>query len=108
MASIRSCFSRKLDKSIKLVHYELNKLRTKKLGTLQLRRAKNQILGQIDIASENRENLILTVAKSFLLFNRFDSYKVISRTIEFISSSQLIETANEILDPNQLSTLIFQ
>ncbi|MCD6331919.1 MAG: insulinase family protein [Bacteroidales bacterium] len=98
----------KLDKSIKLVHYELNKLRTKKLGTLQLRRAKNQILGQIAIASENRENLILTVAKSFLLFNRFDSYKVISRTIESITSSQLIETANEILDPNQLSTLIFQ
>lgn len=98
----------KLDKSIVLVHKELMKLRTRKLGTLQLRRAKNQILGQIAMSTDNKENLLFTLGKSIMLFNRFDSMEAIARKIEEITAEDLIDTANEILDAGKLSMLIFK
>jgi predicted Zn-dependent peptidase len=98
----------KLDKSISLVHKELNLLRTQKLGTLQLRRAKNQILGQIAMSTDNKENLLFTLGKSIMLFNRFDSMETIAQKIEEITADQLIETANEVLASDKLSMLIFK
>jgi len=98
----------KLDKSIALVHKELEKLRTQKLGVLQLHRAKSQIIGQIAMSADNKENLLFTLAKSILLFDRFDSLETISRKIESITAEKIQETANEILNPGQLSMLIFR
>ncbi|MFA5814496.1 MAG: pitrilysin family protein [Bacteroidales bacterium] len=98
----------KLDKSIDLVHKELARLRTQKLGTLQLHRAKNQILGQIAMSTDNKENLLFTLGKSIMLFNRFDSMETIAKKIEEITAEQLIETANEILATDKLSMLIFR
>lgn len=98
----------KLEKSIKLVHKEIELLRTKKLGTLQLQRAKSQIIGQIAISADSKENLLFTVGKSFLLFDRFDSLEVVNKKIESITAERLLEVANEILTPNSLSTLIYQ
>lgn len=98
----------KLDKSLALVHKELAKLRTQKLGTLQLHRAKNQILGQIAMSTDNKENLLFTLGKSIMLFNRYDSMETIAKKIEEITSEQLIDTANEVLAPEKLSMLIFK
>lgn len=98
----------KLNKSIALVHKELDRLRTQKLGTLQLHRAKNQILGQIAMSTDNKENLLFTLGKSIMLFNRFDSMETIATKIEEITAEQLIDAANEILAPDKLSMLIFR
>ncbi|MFO7617829.1 MAG: pitrilysin family protein [Bacteroidales bacterium] len=98
----------KLNKSINLVHKELELLRTRKLGTLQLRRAKNQITGQIAMSADNKENLLFTLGKSILLFNKFDSMEIVNRRIEAITAEELLETSNEVFDPALLSTLIFQ
>jgi predicted Zn-dependent peptidase len=98
----------KLDKSIALVHKELDRLRTQKLGTLQLHRAKNQILGQIAMSTDNKENLLFTLGKSIMLFNRFDSMDLIAQKIAEITSDDLIETANEVLATDKLSMLVFK
>lgn len=98
----------KLDKSIALVHKELERLRTQKLGTQQLHRAKNQILGQIAMSTDNKENLLFTLGKSIMLFNRYETMDAIAKKIEEITSEQLIETANEVLAPDRLSMLVFK
>ena len=98
----------KLTKSIRLVEKELKLLREQKLGSLQLRRAKNQILGQIAMSTDNRENLLFSLGKSILLFDRFESLESISRKIEAITAEQLMATANEILAPDRMSTLIYE
>jgi predicted Zn-dependent peptidase len=98
----------KLEKSIALVHKELHRLRNEKLGTLQLRRAKNQMLGQIAMSTDNKENLLFTLGKSIMLFNRFDTMETIAHKIEEITAGDLIETANEILAPDKLSMLVFK
>lgn len=96
-----------LNKSINLVNKELKTLRTKKLGSMQLHRAKNQIIGQIAMSSDNKENLLFTIGKSFLLFDKFDSLEIVNKKIQNISAERLLEVANEVLAPEKLSQLIY-
>ena len=95
-----------LEKSIDTVYKEFKKLREKELGTLQLKKSKRQLLGQLAISSDNNENYMLNMAKSLLEYNRVDNLVEISAKIEAITSRDILKVANEILDPNQLSTLI--
>jgi predicted Zn-dependent peptidase len=62
-----------LEKAISLVLKEFKLLREKKLGVLQLSKAQKQLMGQIAISTENREDLMLTIGKSYLLFNKVDT-----------------------------------
>ncbi len=97
-----------LEKAIRLVKKEFRLLQDKKLGTLQLSKAKKQLIGQIAISSENRDDLMLTLGKSFLLYNKIDSLPFIYKKIESITSEMIMEIANEILDEKSLSTLIYE
>jgi len=100
--------ARNLKKSISISLSELNKLRTTKLGNIQLSKAKNQIKGYLARGYENRESLMLGLGKSLLVFNRIESQEEISKKIDDITSSQLMETADEIFAPDKLSTLIYK
>ena len=97
-----------LDRSLNIVHKELKKLRNKPLGTLQLSKAARQLKGQIAISGENMENLLLTIGKSYLLFNKVDSLETVYKKIDKITAKDLQRIANEIFDENMLSTLIYK
>jgi predicted Zn-dependent peptidase len=97
-----------LERSIKVAHSELSKLRTKRLGIIQLSKAKNQIKGYLARGYENHENLMLSFGKSMLVFDRIESLEETCSKIDRITSSELLATANEILDPGKLSTLIYE
>ncbi len=98
---------RKLEQSRKVVLREFSKLRETKLGTLQLSRAKRQLMGQIAISAENHETLMLSMAKSYLVYNRFDDLKEIGDKIDRISAEEIMEIANEVLDNANLSSLTY-
>ena len=97
-----------LDRAIRLVNKEFRLLKNKTMGTLQLSKAKKQLIGQIAISSENRDDLMLTLGKSFLLYNKVDSLPAIYKKIEAISSSQIMDIANEVFDEKSISTLIYK
>jgi len=97
-----------LEKSIKVVMSELDILRTKKLGIVQLSKAKNQIKGYLARGYENHESLMLGMGKSLLVFDRIESLEDTCNKIEKITASELLETANEVFDPSKLSTLIYK
>jgi len=97
-----------LEKSIKVVLSELDILRTKKLGIVQLSKAKNQIKGYLARGYENHESLMLGLGKSFLVFDKIESLEETCSKIEKITASELLETANEVFDPSKLSTLIYR
>ena len=97
-----------LDKAIRLVKNEFKILKEQRLGILQLSKAKKQLIGQIAISSENYDDLMLSLGKSFLLYNKVDSLEDIYTEIEQITAAQLIELANELFDNNLLSTLIYE
>jgi predicted Zn-dependent peptidase len=97
-----------LDRAIKLVNREIKKLQTQEMGSLQLSKAKKQMIGQLAMAQENREDLMLTLGKSYLLYNRVDSLEKVNAKIEKVTATELMEIANEVLDREKLSTLIFK
>ncbi len=96
------------DKSLEIVHHELQVLREKKLGVQQLAKAKRQLIGQLAIAAENSEALMLNVARSYLCYNTLEGFDVVNSKIEGITADELMRIANEVLSPSSLSTLIYK
>jgi len=96
-----------LDKTISLAKKEMEKLRTQKLGTLQLSRAHKQLIGQVAIGWESQENQMLNIGKGYLTKDGIDSMREIIRKVENITAVQLMDVANEILDEKKLSELVF-
>jgi len=97
-----------VDKTISLVYQELKKLREQPLSTLQLHKAKSQLTGQMALANENTSGMLHVIAKSYLMFNRLDSLKVLYKKIDQITSKQVMEIANEIFDEKKLSRLVYR
>jgi predicted Zn-dependent peptidase len=97
-----------LNKSTSIALAELKKLRTSKLGAIQLSKAKNQIKGYLARGYENHESLMLSLGKSLLSFNKIESIEQICKKIDDITSEQLLEISNEIFEPAKLSTLIYK
>jgi len=96
-----------VNRSKKLIAKELKLLREKPLGTLQLHKAKEQLVGQLAMAEENNASLMLMMGKSILDINKVHSLEGIIKNIRSISSEQLIDIANEALVEDQLSYLTF-
>ncbi|HQS51115.1 MAG: peptidase M16 [Sphingobacteriales bacterium 17-39-43] len=97
----------KTGKAIKLVEKELRKLREQKLGPVQLRQAKDKFIGQIALGEENRMGLLISMSKSLLDYGRVDSLEEIFAKINSVTDSQVLEIANEMFDPKELSSMIF-
>jgi hypothetical protein len=51
---------------------------------------------------------MLSVAKSYMVYNTADKLEVIYSQIENLSSTDILDIANEILHPSKLSTLIYK
>ncbi len=100
--------SQNLEKSIRATLKELETLKTKKLGTVQLSKAKTQMKGYLARSFEHHESLMLSLGKTLLVFNRIDTLDELTRKIDRITASQLMETANEVFNRDQLSTLIYK
>ena len=98
----------KFDLSMRVVRDEIRKLRTTLIADNRLKHARKQMMGQLAISHENNEHRMLTSGKRILVFDRVDSHDTIRKNLEEITAHGLRETANEILDPNHLNTLIFE
>lgn len=97
-----------MDQAIRLVNREFKRIKEQKMGILQMSRAKRQLIGQLAISTENREDLMLSIGKSLLFFNHVDPLETIFRKIELIGSTEILEIANELFDESQSSILIYQ
>jgi len=96
-----------LEKSIQLANKELKTLRTKKLGNLQLGKAKHQMTGQLARAHENHENLMFSIGKGILVFDHYEPMEETFKKLEKVSAEEILEIANETLAPDRISTLIY-
>jgi len=100
--------SQNLEKSISITLAELNRLRTSKLGSIQLGKAKNQLKGYLARGFENHESLMLSHGKSILVFDRIDNIEDLVKKIDLITATDLLEIANEVFEPSMLSALLYR
>jgi len=96
-----------LDKSIQLIFKELKALREKPLGTLQLHRAKQQIIGQLAISLESKVSEMISIGKSHLFFDHVDTFEIIQQKIDRLTAKDLQEVANEIFVQDKFSMLTY-
>lgn len=96
-----------LKKSLTIVHRELEKLRSKKLGSVQLHTAKVQAIGQMAMAEENYASLMLVYAKSLLDHGKIDPLDSIFEQIRSTTATELQDIAQEMFQVDQLTQLIY-
>ena len=97
-----------LEKATDLVLKEFKLIREKKLGIMQLSKAQKQLMGQIAISTENHEDLMLSIGKSFLLFNKVEAVESVFKKIETITRDDIQEIANQILAPENISRIVYR
>ena len=97
-----------IDRAVSLVQRELFRLRDRRLGSLQLKRAKQQLQGQVAISFESNVNEMLSIGKSITLYNKIDTLEQINQKIERVNASELLDVANEVLDSVNLSMLMYK
>ena len=93
---------------IDLVRRELKRLREQRLSASKLASAKRQFIGQLEVSTDNSENVALALGKSFLRYGRFDSLEEVARWVEQITADDLMAVANELLAEERLSMLIYE
>jgi predicted Zn-dependent peptidase len=99
------CDEGNADRCEQLVMNELQKLRDQKISENALKKFKLQLMGQMAISAEQKENLALSMGKSFLRYGKIDNLEVVKQHIDAVTSGQLQEIANEIFNIQQLSVL---
>jgi predicted Zn-dependent peptidase len=96
-----------MNKAIQLVYKELKKIRTQKLGTLQLNQAKEQLKGQIALGMDSNTGLMLGLGKSLLMFGQIDTIQEIHHEIDKLTAEELLEIANLYFKEEVISELVY-
>lgn len=95
------------EKCIDLTYKELDKLKGKKLGTMQLQYAKKQFIGQLAISNESKLNEMLSIGRSALFFDEVDTMEEVIQKFLSVTADDILEVANDIFDKDKFSILIF-
>lgn len=97
-----------LNRCFSIVRKNLDRMRREALSSSALTAAKKQFIGQMAIGKENRENLATAAGKSFLHYGKCDTLNESMAKIERISSSDILEVANEVFSEDRLSSLVLE
>ena len=93
---------------LRLVTKELRRLTDAPLTPRTLAAAKRQLKGQLGIAADNSENVALSAAKQYLHTHYVKSLEQRFAEIDALTSDQLLVIARDIMNPDRLTTLIYQ
>ena len=102
------CDAEDQERCLRLVRKEMAVLCEKQLGVVQLRKAKRQMVGQITLSSENYENMMLSIGKSFLIYGKVDELEDICAEVESLTPELLFQVAKEIFAADKQSVLVYK
>ena len=96
-----------LKKSQRIILKEIEALKKKPLGTMQLHKAKNQIKGQMALSEENRNAVMLMMAKSQLDLNKVPDINSVFNKIDKITAADIQNLAIRYLPTDEMSALTY-
>ena len=92
-----------LEKTLKIIVREMKKLRDQPISKSELRRARDYVIGQLDLSLENSENQMMWIGEHMLGYGKiFDPDKVKAR-LGKVTASDVRHAANEFFSPNRLN-----
>lgn len=101
------CDKANVDKCVKAVRKELDKLQSGTLSDRKLKAAKKQLLGQLAISGDNGETQCLSMGKSLLAFGKIADSKENREMVDGITAEDIRRMAQEIFSPERLSQLTY-
>ena len=102
------CDPEDVNRCLRLIHSEISRLQRAPLSPTSLRRAKQQLKGQLTLAAENRENFAIDMAKQYLHRHTLKSNDDLFQRIEAVSADHILYIAQHYLAPSSLTTLIMK
>ena len=100
------CDPKDVGRCLKLVHKELDRVIQNPLSDTQLRAVKKQIKGQIGVACDNRESFALDFGKSYLHYGWERDLNSLFRHIDEVTAESMQQVAAELMQQEQLTTLV--
>lgn len=101
------CDAGNVEKCRKLVNRELQRLVDAPLSERTLAALKKQLKGQIRISYDSFEGVAIGMGKRYLHYGNIQTQESLCEKIDALTSTQLWETAKEILCPERLTTLVY-
>lgn len=102
------CDPHNRENCVELIYKEMKKVREQKLGTMQLYYAKQQFVGQLNLSYEPKLTEMLSIGHAALFFDEVDTIEESLSEIRDITADEILEVANEILQPEKFSMLTFE
>ena len=102
------CDPQDVNRCVRLVKGEFNRLMEKPLSEKTLAAAKKQIKGQLAVACDNNENFAIDFGKSFLHFGDEKDIEKLYQKIDAVTAEQIQQVAKEIFDKDSLATLVIK
>ncbi|MEQ9404779.1 MAG: pitrilysin family protein [Cyclobacteriaceae bacterium] len=96
-----------LKKSQRIILREIENFKKNPLGGLQLHKAKNQIKGQMALSEENKNAIMLMMAKSQLDLNKVPDLSQVFKKIDAITPADIQELARNYLPVDDMSSLAY-
>jgi predicted Zn-dependent peptidase len=96
------------EKAINIIQKEFVKIRKSKVPDQELRKAKESIKGNLILSLENTSNRMIRMAQSELYFNKIKTTEEVIKQIDAVTTGDILEIANELLDENSLMQIIIK
>ena len=101
------CDLHDVDRCLRAVRTEQDRLRDRLLTPAQLAAAKRQLKGQIGVACDSRESFTLGFGKSFLHYGWESDVDKLCARIDAITADQVLQAAQEVFDPAHETVLCY-
>lgn len=93
----------KLPSALRLITRELTRLRTTLVTPSELRRARDYLIGQIDLSLESTENQMMWLAEQMLGYGRTVPPEHIKHRLAEVRPSEIRQVARDVLGPERMS-----
>jgi len=100
------CDQKNVNRCLRLIRRELDKVMQRPLSDAQLRAAKRQIRGQIGIACDSRESFALDFAKSYLHYGWKKDVTALCERIDALTAADLQRVAQDLFAEERLTSLV--
>ena len=91
----------------RLVLRELQRLTDSPLSESALSAAKRQLVGQIGISFDSFENVAIGMAKRYLHYNQTLTCQELCQKVKALTREELFDTARQLFNPQNITTLIY-
>jgi predicted Zn-dependent peptidase len=93
----------RLEKALKLTTRELTRLADKAVAPAELRRARDYVIGTLDLSMENTENQMMWLGEQYLGYGKIESPNKLKSDLARVTASEVRAVARDFFRPERLN-----